>query len=700
MDEVDGILAEYLVAFDRGEAPPVEEFLARHPEHRAELAAFLADDEAIDRFAGPSAPTHGVIRGGAEEEAPLEFAGHEILGTIGRGGMGVVYRARDPRLGRVVALKRIGSGRLATEEERRRFETEARAIANLDHPNVIPIHAVGESDGQAWYTMRLVDGPCAADVLGELVASPRRAARLVALVARAVHHMHQRGVLHRDLKPSNILLEGGDHPFVTDFGLARSLEGSGEGTVSGSFLGSPPYMAPEQAGSGAEITTATDVHGIGAVLYAFLTAQAPCAGRDLVEVLARVRTEAPVPPRRLRPGVPLDLETIALRCLEKDPARRYGSAREVAEELERWLDGRPILARPVSGPARLVRWARRRPGAAGLAALAVLVPVLVSVVATWLARSRAERLEEEVLAGDVHAARGAASTLLWQLEGHARGLHEAAGSPAVASALRSGDGERLEALCRELRGGREILRSVFVLDAEGRLLAVDPPNRSVVGRDFARRDYYRGAIEHGLAGRRGLDSVHLSRVFRSENDRLDKFALSAPIPRSEPDRPAGVLALSIATSSALGAIDPGDDRRIAVLVGPRDAAGEDAARVIMLHPAYGEAVEPVALPAGAIPEPPPRDAGPEFRLAAPPRRGEAELPGYLDPAAAVDPAFEGRWLAGWSPVGHTEYLVVVQQRPASVEDDRAATRALVLTVGGGLAVLAAAAGVGLIARRN
>ena len=294
------------------------------------------------------------------------FGDYEIREVLGRGGMGVVYQARQVSLNRPVALKMLRAGVLAGDDELRRFQNEAEAVALLDHPGIVPIYEIGEDDGQRYFSMKLVRGGSLAERLATYKDDPKAAASLLAEVAEAVHHAHMRGILHRDLKPANILIDAEGHGQITDFGLAKRVEADAEMTASGAILGTPAYMAPEQAtGRRGAITTATDVYGLGSVLYALLTGQAPFAGDSVVDTLTMVKEQPPEPPRKLNARVPRDLEVICLKCLEKDPRRRYVSAQAVADDLRAWLENRPILARPAGRLEKAVKWARRRPGHRG-----------------------------------------------------------------------------------------------------------------------------------------------------------------------------------------------------------------------------------------------------------------------------------------------------------------------------------------------
>jgi serine/threonine-protein kinase len=300
----------------------------------------------------------------------VSVPGYEVLGELARGGMGVVYKARQVGLNRIVALKMILSGHHAGAQELARFRLEAEAVARLQHPNIVQIYQVGEADGRPFLALEYVGGGTLAARVGQPLPVDE-AARLAEVLARAMHAAHQRHIVHRDLKPGNILLTEDGCPKVTDFGLAKHIDSQTDQTRTGAVLGTPEYMAPEQAeGKRGSIGPATDVYALGAILYELLTARPPFRAASPLDTVMLVVAEEPVPPRRLRPGLSADLETICLKCLEKDPRRRYASAQDLAEDCAAFLRGDAIRARPPGMLGKLLRWAGRQPAlAATLVAL-------------------------------------------------------------------------------------------------------------------------------------------------------------------------------------------------------------------------------------------------------------------------------------------------------------------------------------------
>jgi len=314
----------------------------------------------------------------------MDFGDYELLEEIGRGGQGVVYRARQKSLNRIVALKVIALGHWATDAHIKRFRLEAEAAASLDHPRIIPIYDIGDRDGSCYFSMKFVEGGQLDEVVRRDPIPIRRAAELVAKLARTVHYAHQRGILHRDIKPGNILLDASGEPHLTDFGLARLVEKESTITRTMEVFGTPSYMAPEQAGGqNKQLTTATDVYGLGAVTYHLLTGQPPFAGGTTYETIRQVLETEPRRPSLLNGAVNRDLETICLKCLEKEPAKRYGSAEALAEDFERFLRNEPIRSRRISKPERVWRWCKRKPVVASLAAGLVVVVVVGFAGVLW-----------------------------------------------------------------------------------------------------------------------------------------------------------------------------------------------------------------------------------------------------------------------------------------------------------------------------
>jgi hypothetical protein len=390
--------AEQLVRFLQGQLPAGEQetieehlnqcstcpgSLPRLTRERGAIAAWLWTEDT-GTAAGSDAERRQRFLGRMKRDAPLGAwpapPGYEVLAELGRGGMGVVYQARQIKANRLVALKMIRGGDCAGTTERARFRTEVEAIARLQHANIVQIYEVGEHEGQPFFSMELCEGGSLDRKLDSTPQPPRTAAEQVETLARAVHQAHQRGVVHRDLKPGNVLLSADGALKITDFGLAKKLDGPPGQTASGVVVGTPSYMAPEQArGNTKEIGPAVDVYALGAILYECLTGRPPFKGESAADTIIQVIGDEPVPPHRLQPKCPRDLETICLKCLRKEPAKRYASVLGLADDLGRYQRGEPIRARPVGMPERVGKWVRRRPAVAALLAVVLLLAITTTI---------------------------------------------------------------------------------------------------------------------------------------------------------------------------------------------------------------------------------------------------------------------------------------------------------------------------------
>jgi serine/threonine protein kinase len=463
---LDEVIAAYVQAVEAGQKPDRDELLARHLDLAAELSDYFADQ---DRFTRLAAPLRAMVSVARSDEQPARkpkepaagvrvgyFGDYELMGEIARGGMGIVYKARQRALRRTVALKMIRAVNLASDTDVRRFHAEAEAIANLDHPNIVPIYEIGEFQGQHYFTMKLIDGgsltqrladvglplidrETGRDAYGQVWTTQQLAerqadiARLMVTVAQAVQYAHERGLLHRDLKPANILLDAEGRPHVSDFGLAKHLQDDPSLTQSGAIVGTPSYMSPEQAtGHRHRLTTAADIYSLGAILYELLTGWPPFRADTPLETLRQVMDRETVRPRTLNSAVNRDLETICLKCLDKDPANRYGSAEVLAADLQAFVDDRPIQARPPTAFGQFWRWCRRdaahvrrRPRHRGVAIVVVVVLLcllgwmFLRTVAVQRQRMLAIALEERVRAqaaeADLRIAKETSKSILDQL---------------------------------------------------------------------------------------------------------------------------------------------------------------------------------------------------------------------------------------------------------------------------------------------
>lgn len=383
---IDQLMLRWEAARQRGKDPPPEELCAEHPQLVTAVRQRILAAQTMEHIPGSTrsdsggtleAPGAGA---GPDGDVLPQIPGYDIVRVLDQGGMGVVYEARQRELGRTVAVKMISGPRLGPTQLAR-FRTEAEASARLQHPNFVQIFEVGQVNGRPFFSMEFVDGGNLAQHLSRARPAPRHAADLVGTLARAIHTAHASGVVHRDLKPSNVMLTAAGVPKIADFGLAKRLDVESGHTLSGEVLGTPSYMAPEQAaGRTEQVGPASDVWALGAILYELLTGRPPFLGASPLDSLHQVTTQDPVPPARLAPATPPDLEAICLKCLEKDPAARYPSAHELAEDLQRFRDGRPVRARRIGKAHRAWKWARRHREGVVLACTGAMTAVLATAL--------------------------------------------------------------------------------------------------------------------------------------------------------------------------------------------------------------------------------------------------------------------------------------------------------------------------------
>lgn len=568
------------------------------------------------------------------------FSNYELLESIGEGGMGVVYKARQRGLNRIVALKMIRSGSLASESEVKRFRSEAQAAARLQHPNVVAIHEVGEHEGRPFFTMDFIEGQNLAQVAQGTPLAAERAARYVHTIAEAVHCAHQLGILHRDLKPANILLDRNDQPRITDFGLAKRFDTDSEFTASGAILGTPSYMPPEQAsGQRKEIGPASDGYSLGAILYDLLTGRPPFRAETPLDTLRQVIDTQPAPPRLLNPKVPKDLETICLKCLAKETHLRYRSAQDLADDLGRFLNGQPIKARPISRAERVWRWSRRNPSMAGLTATTTAFAVALGISAV-LFRS-------ELMAKNENMARLLEPQMTNHLHQLSRTLLDVAQTGEFQTMVQSSDTNGLFNYLRQeaprLNAGSGASAEVenwVVMDLAGNTLARVPlPNRLPI-TNRSSRDYFLGALP--LTNSPPGD-VYFSRLYKSKDDDKFKFGVSAIVweRRSPTAKPVGVVTLMINTGSAEKYLGWEFSGQRIVLLAPPDPRDEELGHAgtndffVFLHPNLGNG-DQVAGPVNIT------------KL--------KRWRWYRDPVVG------GPWLAGVSEVRGTPYRLVIQSR--------------------------------------
>ena len=650
LDEIHGRI---LKDRDEGKEPSQEEVISSYPEFEKEIREIFENERLAESILGPD--TH----------LPSFGDDYEVLKEIGRGGMGIVYKAYQKSLQKNVAIKTIIVGRFPTETDVTRFRREAQSAAKLQHPNIVTVHHVGEHQGQHFFSMDYIEGRSLADLVHNSSLSPTQAAHFLKQVAEAIHYAHQRRILHGDLKPGNVLLDEQGKPYVTDFGLAKRL---GEDTrQSGAVEGTASYMAPEQAAGEEELTTASDVYGLGAILYSLLTAKPPFRGGTLEETLRLVREKIPKPPRALNPSVDSDLEAVCLKCLSEDKDDRYGSADALAEDLARYLTWEETTARPWSRRERFTRWCQQNPAVTSLVGAIVLITMLAVTMALFVANARKKAQLEAALQSNSFAATDLATTALLQLRSLSRPVEMAAAESRLAVLLANDDRNGLEQILSDICSDSAIpFMTCYAMNRDGIMVAHVSLVGDVIGQDFSWRDHFQGAKKHGVAGHSML--THISRVYRGRSDNLYKFAISAPILDRE-NNFLGVIATSVTTDATMGLVHVTDPRRIWGFIAPIDVdSPEDDPRsvlgkyVILFHPAYRRGIPAVEFPDGS-------------RVAAQLERAHArelDLPDsslilppngdYRDPVSSVAQEYEGRWIAGFAPVGNTGFVVIVQQR--------------------------------------
>jgi len=646
-DLIDAIVACYL------DGQSQDQILARYPQFEKELREFF-DDDAFLRNAITS-----------QEQRPRFGDDYEVLGEIGRGGMGIVYRAHQKSLDKVVAVKTITGGLFATQTDIERIHIEAQRAAGLRHPNIVTVHQVAEYEGHHFFVMEYIEGQSLAELLAGKPLPSARAAQYVKTLAEAIHYAHQRQVLHCDLKPANILLDEEGKPYVSDFGLAKRLGENARYLPSSGAGGTAGYMAPEQV-VGDELTTATDVYGLGAILYTLLTGSPPFQSKTLAETLRSVRDDEPRPAGERNPGIDKDLEAICMKCLLKDKDQRYGSAYGLARDLDRYQALEETTARRWNRRERTMRWSRRNPVVAGLISAVALISILTVGMAVSIAHARTQAQLQEALQSNSFAARDLARTALLQLRDLSDVVEAAARDTAVAEMLGRADQAGLQFYIeRTCQAEPDSFATCSLLDKDGIQVAREDvsSDAGAIFYDFSWRDYFDGARDHrGLPGR---SSVHISKIYRSRIDDRFKLAISAPVLGAD-QRFLGVITTSVTTDAAMGRVILEDARRKVVLIAPRDIdspeeglANRISRNMILFHPAYARGVDAVDHPAGKFAPNTERTHATELddsTLVLPPDDS------YVDPVGSVHKDYQGRWIAGFAPVGNTGFVVIVQQR--------------------------------------
>lgn len=597
------------------------------------------------------------------------FDDYALVRELAQGGTGVVYLARQSSPERLVALKTLTGGALASDAEMRRVHDEAKIAASLKHPNIVPILEVGVHEEIAYFTMPLMEGGSLAQQMQRFHGRFREAARLLETISRAVHHGHQRGILHRDLKPANVLLDAAGVPYVADFGLARALDAEARVTQTCLVEGTLSYMPLEQAQPGdVPLTVAVDVYSLGVILYELLTGRLPFEAESVDALLARMREGRPLAPRALHPRIPRSLEAICLKCLEQEPARRYGSAAELADDLKRFLEDRPVLAMPVGPLERAWMWCLRQPLGAGLLATLLWTLSVATVVTFQKVR---EHEEMHVLLTNVVAVRASALETFMNLKKPRDRVEAMARDPGLVKALEARHENDLDLFCQarhEDAGqlaalGRDApFDRVWVEDASGETLARWPepksPDEEFRHKNYDWRDYWQGAWRNA---REGIGKAYISRAYVSESHKRLMFAISAPVYNAKGEW-IGVLSATVASDSMLALLPhdaPGVSKYTVTLVSLLDRKRNEELPpadhyVVMSHHAL-EGGEPRFLDV---------NLGKQIQqaLSEPPEPGQ---PPFLEGRKFEDyrdPISHEPELAAFAPVGDTPFVVIVQTR--------------------------------------
>lgn len=692
-DEIDDrdhrlneVTAEYLER-KSGTEPNIrslrEETLVTYPDFKEELTAFFKDEDILR----PSQPDFG-----------NDYA---VLGVIGE-SIGTVYLAFDNKLQKLVAIKTFNrSGAVGTSQDREVILKEARKAASLRHPNIVTVYHVGED----FFVMDYIEGESLADVVHNGSLPSKTAVQYVKTISEAIEHAHQRMIWHCDLKPANILMDRDQRIYVTDFHQAKHVGENRRYLPYRAGIGTPAYMAPEQV-TGDDLTTATDVYGLGGILYTLLTGSSPCEveGKTFAEISQLVLREPPVSPRVRNAKVDRDLEAICLKCLRKKKDERYGSPGELVRALELYQAGKET-ARRWGRLEATSRWCLRNPGPAVLIPAVALVTFVAVVLALLTAKDRkAAQLQEARQSNSVAAkilARNALSEirelshiiekatsdpkLIQDLAGISK---KAAGDPNLVKELADTKHPDLERYVKTLCGEVSLIQfqDCFVLDEHGHEVAdyrIEGKYQKTPG-DLSWRDYFQGAKEHIALGKQTKapmasdygNSVHIGKVYRSKTDSLSKLPISAPI-LDHNGKFLGVICIGVRNGDQLGLVIPQDQRQEVALIAPKDIDSQTETRrektVILFHREYEPGEDP-ATTQSPIPQTTQPNHANELNDSE-----QQPLPSredYVDPVGSVHDRFRGRWIAGFAPVGNTGIVVIVQQHYEEAMREDPSTRYL------------------------